>query len=68
MGRVNRHLVGFRVTLEHRVLARGKFGFVLLNVLRSDGEQWFFTGVRVGQETFTVDGSDVFRHWLPGWN
>ncbi|MNG01210.1 hypothetical protein D3C84_841780 [compost metagenome] len=68
MGRVNRHLEGFRVTLEHRVLAWSKLVLVLIDVLRRDGEQRFFTGERVGQETFGVGGAGVLRHRLPGWN
>ena len=66
MGRVDRHLEGFRVALEHRVLARREFVLVLVDVLRSDGEQRFFAGERIGQETFAVDGTGVFRHRFPG--
>ncbi|MOA22508.1 hypothetical protein D3C78_1430670 [compost metagenome] len=66
MGWIDRHLEGFRVALEHRVLTRCEFVLVLVDVLRRDGEQRFFAGERIGQETFAVDRTGVLRHRLPG--
>jgi len=65
MGRVDRHLEGFRVTLEHRVLPRRQLVFVLLDVLRGDDELRLFIGVRVGQESTGIDGTGVGRHRRP---
>jgi hypothetical protein len=66
MGRVDRHLEGLRVALEHRVLARGKLVLVLVDVLRGDGEQRLFTAERVRQEALAVDRAGVFRQRFPG--
>ncbi|MNO82501.1 hypothetical protein D3C76_737790 [compost metagenome] len=66
VGRIDRHLEGFRVALEHRVLARGKLFLVLVDVLRRDGEQRFFTRVRIGQEALAVDRSGILRQRFPG--
>ncbi|MNX73873.1 hypothetical protein D3C86_1052860 [compost metagenome] len=65
MGRVDRHLEGFRVALEHRVLTRRELFLVLVDVLGGDGEQWFFTRVRIRQETSAVDTAGVLRQWFP---
>ncbi len=43
---INMHLVGLWVFLEQRLLALGQFARVLRQVLRRDGEQRFFGGVR----------------------
>ncbi|MNI71699.1 hypothetical protein D3C73_1275840 [compost metagenome] len=61
MARVNRDFVSLRVTLEHRDLAIGQFVLVLVDVRRSDGEQRFFVGERVGQKAFAVHRAGVFR-------
>ncbi|MNE14238.1 hypothetical protein D3C80_1071070 [compost metagenome] len=68
VGWIDRHLEGFRVALEHRVLTRGKLFLVLVDVLRRDGEQRFFTRVRIGQEALAVDRSGILRQRFPGRN
>ncbi|MNZ87856.1 hypothetical protein D3C78_1067310 [compost metagenome] len=66
MGRIHRHFVGFRVTLEHRVLARCQLVLVLVDILRGDGEQGLLAAIRVGQEAFAVNGTGVLGQGFPG--
>ena len=69
MGGEHRHLVGFRVTLEHRQLARGQLVLVLIDVLRSDGEQWLLAGERIRQEARGIRSTGIGRQAAsPGWD
>ena len=58
MRRVNRHAEGARVELEQGLLTFGQMRAVLIEVLRSNHEQWFFVRVRVNRvfaRTFKLD-------------
>src|SRR3990167_7026410 len=57
----HRHFVAFRITLEHRQLARGQLVFVLINVLRVDGEQRLLARERIRQEACGI------RSTRAGW-
>src|SRR3989344_2706999 len=57
----HRHFETFRITLEHRQLTWGQLVFVLINVLRSDGEQRLLTWERIRQEACGI------RSTRAGW-
>src|SRR3990167_3456508 len=69
MGREHRHFVAFRITLEHRQLARGQLVFVLIDVLRSDGEQRLLTRERVREEARAIGSTSTsWQTASPGWD
>ncbi len=65
MGFEYRDLEGVRVALEHGQLAWRKLVFVLLGVLRGDGEQRLLAAIWIGQEALAVDTACALRQRLP---
>ncbi|MNN29861.1 hypothetical protein D3C81_1434810 [compost metagenome] len=49
-----RNLVGFRIALEHRLLAGGQLVLVLRHVGLGDDEQWLVVGERIAEEAFGI--------------
>ncbi|MCY1418396.1 hypothetical protein D9M71_339550 [compost metagenome] len=53
-GLVHRNPVGFRIALEHRLLAGGQLVLVLVDVVPGDDEQRLVVGERIAEEAFGV--------------
>ncbi|MNZ83548.1 hypothetical protein D3C78_1022790 [compost metagenome] len=54
MARIDRDLVGVRIALEHRLLAGGQLGLVLVGVGRGDDEQRLLAGERIAEEALAI--------------